>query len=355
MRTAAGAHPRPEGFVQLSYDPTSPFQWGLAPLNYHVYVYRDVAAALSAIDHWVDRIWKKREAEAGTARAGVPLKILYRGQSEISLRLLPTLLRGPGPVPVPERPRYRVESQPGGTEEARQQFGDWFEEDPDFRSADSLLDRLSVEWLTQCGAGEERALALARQMPGIAGLDPFRQRAAVRHYSGAPSTILDVTTKPEVAAFFATGGGLPRGASLPAGSLGMLWAIDLTFLAEFFDVSVEPVPGGRRIVLRQPKERWGDNHKMFADQGIPDVGLVFTDVALPLPRPEAQHAVFLSLTEVDGPELPIKAQLHWWSLIERWSYMTGFIQDGRVFEDSAGGVTRSRLFPEDDANLALSR
>lgn len=335
----------------FDYNPMSPAQWGLVPLSVHTYVYRDITAAIAALDYWVQRIWSKRASDGEAPPTELPFRILYRGESDISTRLLPSLLSGPRPKPdQPERYRYAIE----GSDAVRNENGDWFEKDPEFRSADRLLDNLSAEWLSECGSRERDALNRAMQFPEIVALDPFRRLAAVRHYGGTPSPILDVTTSLKVAAYFASHSGSSNDSRTRAGKIGVLWAIDLTMLARLFKVKIANLPEGTAVTLTVPKKEWGDNEKMFADQSIPTVSVVFRDSRLPLPRPLAQKGAFLSFTREDGTFLPLRAQLHWWSLIERWSYSCGFIHTGQGYTEEAENIATAALFPAADKYLSIA-
>src|SRR5262249_39645173 len=151
--------------------------------------------------------------------------------------------------------------------------------------------------------------------PEFADFDEFRKRAAVRHYCGVPSPLLDVSTNPEVAAFFATGGG--SGHRPARGSIGMLYGIDLNTFVDLFDVTISSVPEGQKITLREMREKWGDNKKMFEDYGILPTRMEVVNVQLPFRRPQAQHARFLSLLHADGSVLPTETEHTWWSIIER--------------------------------------
>jgi hypothetical protein len=344
--------PRPEGHVHFHYNPMSPAQYGLVPHNVHVFVYPRAELALEALSYWVEKIWAKR-ASLGRSAAS-PFPIFFRGQSDISGRLLPTLLRGEGPAPPqPERPRYAtVDPAAPDADKVKEQYGQWFEVEQ-VRSADDLMVRITAQWLFDCGAREQSALTRALQFPAVAALDPFQQRATVRHYAEIPSLILDVTKDPKVAALFATGGWAPPDKTIPVGRLGMIWGIDLNPLSDLFHSHIEEGPTGKRFILEKPKD-WGINEEMFADQQIPTAQLVFSDIELPFPRPKAQKGMFLTIADIEGRPLPITAELHWWSMIERWSYPTGFIHDGSVYEDPDSGVTRGAIDPPDDPLRALS-
>src|SRR6185437_15996566 len=97
-------------------------------------------------------------------------------------------------------------------------WGDWYEEMEGRRSAERLMGEISEDELRRRDGLERNAIERASKLPDIAGLDEFRKRAAVRHYSNNASPLLDMSTSPEVAAFFATG----AGSRTPTpGSIGM--------------------------------------------------------------------------------------------------------------------------------------
>lgn len=328
-------------------------QYDLVPLAVDVLVYPQVELALDALSYWVEKIWAKR---ASSGRSAEPLfPIFFRGQSDIGARLLPTLMRGQRPAPTPpERPRYAtVDRADPNAEKIIEQYGQWMEVCRPSRRADELMVRLTAQWMFDCGASEQAALARAVQFPEVAALDPFQQRATVRHYAEIPSLILDVTKDPKVAALFATGGWGSPGRTIPAGRLGMIWGIDLNPLSDLFHTRVEDGPTGKRFILEKARD-WGINEKMFADQQIPTAQLVFSDIELPFARPKAQKGMFLTISDFEGRPLPIAAELHWWSMIERWAYPTGFIHDGCVYEDPEAGITRGTIDPPDDPLRVLS-
>jgi len=300
----------------------SPPNWGIVGSNYHYFVYHDVRLALKAMLQATTTIQAQR-LEAGTASLFSD-HLHFRGQSEITQRLLPTRLRGHRRQPMP-RQRFRVDDPPkitfGGQEfprrtfsgppgiDPKDHFGDWYEEVEPIRVVEDSATELTEEELRRRDACERAAVERAAQVAEIAHLDEFQKRAAVRHYSGVPSPLLDLSTNAEVAAFFATGGG-----SQPpsAGQIGMLWAIDLNFLAELFLFEIVSIPGGRKIRAREDRETWGVNKRMFEERGILPVCPEVTFAALPFQRPVAQDARFFSLRAEGGVQLPLLTELTWW-------------------------------------------
>lgn len=356
--------PRPEGHIYFSYSPMSPPNWGIVGFNTHIFVYRDVKLALQAMLQATTTIQAQR-LEAGTANLFSD-HLYFRGQSEITQRLLPTRLRGPRRELTP-RKRFRVDDPPkivfGGQEfpshafsgppgkDPRDHFGDWYEEVEPMRVIEESAAELKEEELYQRDARACAAVERAVQIAEVARLDDFQKRAVVRHYSGTPSALLDVSTNPEVAAFFATGGGSQPP---PAGQIGMLWAIDLNFLDRLFSFEIASVPNGLKIRAREERDKWGVNKQIFEERGIQPTCLELTFVALPFWRPLAQYARFFSLSGEDGAPLPsLLTELTWWSIIERGACGCAFIHDGHTYENPSHNITRAALLPNDE-QLAIA-
>ena len=334
--------PRPEGNINFSYSPMSPPNWGIVASNIQIFVYRDVKTALRAMLQATTTIQAQR-LEAGTSCLFNDY-LYFRGQSDITQRLLPTRLRGLRREPM-RRKRFRVDEGPPG-QDPRDQFGDWYERVEPMRVIEDSAADLPEEKLRQRDAREWAAVERAAQIPEIARLDNFQRRAAARHYSGAPSELLDVSTNPEVAAFFATGGGSEPPSS---GQIGILWAIDLNVLEGLFSFEIVSVSNGLKIRLREERDKWGDNKRIFEEFGIQPTSLELTSLALPFRRPVAQSARFLSLRVEEGaPFPPLMTELTWWSIIERGAYGCAFIHDGHTYENQRHNITRAALLPNDE-------
>jgi FRG domain. len=321
----------------------SPPNWGIVPAQIHVFVYPTVRVALQALTLATTTIHAQR-LQKGTAQL-LSEHLLYRGQTEVTQRILPTRLRGAWSAPAP-RQRYGVPPAAPGESDPREHFGDWYEEVRPSRSAERSMDGIPDAELRRRDEREQAALVHASDAIEFASFDEFRKRAAVRHYCGVPSPLLDVSTNPEVAAFFATGGGSNHP---PApGSIGMLCGIDLNTFIDLFDVTISSVPEGQKITFFEMREEWGDNKRMFEDHGILPTRMEIVYVQLPFRRPQAQHARFLSLLREDGPVLSTKTEVTWWSVIERRACLCAFIQDGRVYENSAHNITTEALLPSNE-------
>jgi len=353
--------PRPAGFIEYSYNPMSPPNWGIAASDFHVLVYPSVRIALQALLQATTTIQAQRLEEGTAVLLGGHL--LFRGHSDVTQRLIPTRLRARWKEPA-ERERipigsprtvkfgdielpevaFRQVAFDAGSADPRDEFGDWYERIEPWRSIEESLEEVQAE-LPERDEIERAALQRAAKLPQLKQLDPFRRKAVVRHYSKVPSPLLDVSTSPEVAAFFATGG-----ASRPAipGKIGMLWAIDLNFLADLFSLKITSIPGGELIRMTEQREKWGDNREMFEEYGVLPTQLEINSVNLDFHRPLAQHAQFVSLAGDGGAVLPPKTELTWWSIIERRAAVCAFIQDGTVYENADKNITAAALWPDDD-------
>ena len=349
--------PRPAGHIYFSYSPTSPPNWGIASFDVHVFVYPNVYVALKVLEK-VDSTIKAQRSQRDTGDV-LTGHLLFRGNSDVTQRLLSTRVRGPWRQPPP-RERFSVADlptvkingvdlpsvafDPGGAD-ARLYWGDWFERVEPMRTIEDSIAQLSQEDIDGRDALERAAVERASQLPEIAALGLFQRRAAVRHYSRVLSPLLDVSTNPEVAAFFATGGA----SRAPArGTIGMIWAIDLGLFQDLFSLGRTGISGGGQLNMIQQRETWGVNKRLFEEYGVLAKGLELALVELPLSRPQAQHARFFSLAQEGGASLSPKTELTWWSIIERRAYGCAFIQDGRIYENPKHNITADCLSPANE-------
>jgi hypothetical protein len=347
------ALPRPEGHIYFSYSPMSPPNWGIAAFDMHVFVYPNIRVALEVLRRVTDAIQAQQSHRGSGLLTG---HLLFRGNSDVTQRLLPTRLRGPWRQPAPRErfsvaapPMVKVQGvnlptvafEPGGAD-ARLYWGDWFERVEPMRAIEDSMAEVSQEDIDRRDALERAAVDRASQLPEVASIGPFQRRAAVRHYSRVLSPLLDVSTSPEVAAFFATGGT----SSAPApGTIGMLWGIDLSFFQDLFLLKMTSIPGGEKINMTEAQDTLGVNKRLLQKYGVLPTCLQLACIELPFPRPQAQGARFFSLAQENGAPLPAKTEFTWWSIIERRAYGWAFIQDGRIYENPNHNITADSLWP----------
>jgi hypothetical protein len=205
----SAALPRPEGHIYFSYSSISPPNWGIVPFDVHVFVYSNIRVALEVLLQIATSIQAQRlEARSGELFTG---QLLFRGNSEVTQRLLPTRLRGPWRQPGP-RERFSVAAPPMvrihgvdlpsvafdlGGENARAYWDDWFERVEPMRTIENSVAEVSQEELDRRDVLERATVERASQLPEVAALDPFQRRAVVRHYSLVSSPLLDVSTSPD--------------------------------------------------------------------------------------------------------------------------------------------------------------
>jgi hypothetical protein len=149
--------PLPEGHIYFSYSPTSPPTWGIASYDIHVFVYPNIGVALEVLLEVAGAI-KAQRSDRGTGDL-LTGHLLFRGNSDVTQRLLPTHLRGPWSQPPP-RERFSVADppmvkihgvnlpsvsfDPGGAD-ARLYWGDWFERVEPMRTIEDSMADVSQE------------------------------------------------------------------------------------------------------------------------------------------------------------------------------------------------------------------
>jgi hypothetical protein len=337
------------GTIDVMFNPMSPVTWGIVHFDLNVSVYKNVVDALIALK----RSFRDSRRAQPHEESGGFSSLFFRGQPDVSFRLLPTRLRGNGPRAL-LGPKYAPSIAPDTPPDVRAEIkrlqGTWYRKEEGMRSMENLVEYLSAEVVGERDEKEQVAIAAAKErFKEVADWDTFRLQAAVRHYTRVPSPLLDVSEDPEVAAFMATLGYQDDGEE----RYGMLWAVDIGRLKGLFAHEVVKVPGGEKIILTDQRQLWGDNQRFLDEQNLPPVRIEIVNVELPLPRPTAQKGRFLSIQGAAGQPIPMEAELVWWSMIERWSYGVAFIQTGVVYENLQTGVTKAQLLPDNDPYLAL--
>jgi hypothetical protein len=219
-------------------------------------------------------------------------------------------------------------------------------------------ERIGFE--TRCAAALEPYL----RQHSTAPISDTVARAAARHF-GAPSSFVDFSFNPEVAAFFAH----PRltDAERNRKKCGVIYGLRYSALDRLTGMqawSLSP-EGGRDIHGVIAFSVWSIPylacdlanvriHPATLTIAIPEhlVGrpmTIRTRLVPAIPRIMAQQGIFLE-ANFDRPE-------DWWSQVFLWTvldFMTDkwcFLREASAYENAVGAITASQLFPPDDRPL----
>ncbi|HEX9902821.1 MAG TPA: FRG domain-containing protein [Acidobacteriota bacterium] len=250
--------------------------------------------------------------------------LFYRGQSNIRYSLMPSMLRG-------LKSKRKFASHRLMARESRQQQ--------------------IVNWIFRTTAHIEEVL------PDANSLDKAQRLAVARHY-GAPSYMIDFTTDPEIAAFFAT-----REVSNRQ-QMGVIYVLNLV---ELFSLSGstglmchENVKSGwalpygyQKFIFLSPREggppQWSTAFVYF------NAGLQLSLKCITVPqchRVEAQKAVFFEISTIGRH---FAHDVYAMALGKTWIFMRFFLCHKLCFFQSAGaysnldrGICEATLIPSHD-------
>jgi len=320
-------------FYPLPYDALRVGERG-EPATPLVPYYDSVDDALVAIQRYTEsRLAPLRRMIAGTSaepdatyvdKLANPT-VFFRGQDNLDHRIVPTRLRLAG-IAEP---------------------------------AAAIAERIRVE--------EERAGAVQRHFAAASDVDltALQSRAVARHF-GAPSTLVDLTFDPAVAAAFAQ----PRFSereSRAGAPLGLIYAIDVGQLQDMFGMMAWVIApdGGREIHLVNVKRQWG---LPFLSYNASSLKLEEQVLAVDVPqvlraeharlrtctvpgvsRIESQRGLFLELALEDASDTA--TPLRFWTLLDFLARKWCFRRADLPYEvREADGKCRD-LFHETDAGL----
>jgi hypothetical protein len=178
--------PKPEGHIYVAYSPVSPPSWGIASYFMHLFVYSNVRVALEVLLE-VAGVVQAQRLDRGTGNL-LTEHLLFRGNSDVTQRLLPTRLRGPWRQPAP-RERFSVAAPPTvkidgkdfpsvafdpAGEDARAYWGDWFERVEPMRTIEDSMAEVSQEDI-------QRIESPTRRIHESGGRCVLRNRGSVAH------------------------------------------------------------------------------------------------------------------------------------------------------------------------------
>lgn len=257
------------------------------------------------------------------ARLDCPFRI-FRGEKTVARSIMPS--------------RYRFTGQPDPLATTRQR----------------------IEFETQCADRMKEYLA----RHGARAATSEQARAAARHY-GAPSSFVDFTFNPRVAAFFAHPSFSKQERELGA-DIGIVYSLGIGEFEKLFGLAaIAPQPdGGRDIHYINVATEWRLPYKSFdPENGVEDAVLTIAVpprlVAKPMsirtrfvpavPRIEAQDGIFIDL-HFEDPE-------DWWSQVLLWTVLDFasqkwcFLRSDFDYEAPETGVTAATVYPPDDPEL----
>lgn len=200
---------------------------------------------------------------------------------------------------------------------------------------------------------------------GRAELSELQARAAARHF-GVPSTLVDFTFDPDVAAFFAHPP-FSEQEQRDGATLGVIYAIDMGQLQETFGMMAWGIndDGGRDIHLVNTKTTWGIEFLGWdAQAGTPARQALAVPVSEALRREharlrtcivpgvsriEAQRGLFLELSLDDKTDA--RTQLFFWTILDFLATKWCFCRADHVHVASDAGGNPRDLFHEKDSEL----
>ena len=250
----------------------------------------------------------------------------FRGERSLRFSIMPT------------RYRFTGEPDPVATTRQRMEF--------ETRCADKMKDYL--------------------QRHGVPDPSTEQARAAARHF-GAPSSFVDFTFNPGVAAYFGHPPFSPaereRGADI-----GTMYSLGIDDFEKLFGMAAWALPpeGGRDILYINVSRVWRIPYKSFdpVKQTVSDAVLsiavpenliakpmsIRTRLVPAIARIAGQEGFFMELNFEDSDD--------WWSQVFLWTMLDFasrkwcFLRKDYRYEDVATGVTEAKLFLPDDGELA---
>jgi FRG domain-containing protein len=324
---------RYDNFASLNAQVEPPVPWSVVPLH------RNIADAVTEAKGAEAELTQKlyamglhRMGPRSAHQIGYADKInfpfrIFRGERSLRFNIMPT------------RFRFSGQPDPAGVTRQRIQF--------ETRCAERMR-----EYLRSNGAPE-------------ASIE--HARAAARHH-GCPSSFVDFSFNPEVAAFFAhpafNSTERERGADI-----GILYSLGIEDFEHLFGglaAWTVPAGGGRDVRYINIKSVWQIPYKSFdpAKGTIEDATLavkvpdrlvvkpvsIRTRIVSVIARIAAQEGIFIDGCFEDADD--------WWSQVLLWTVLdfasgkSCFLREDFAYENSAAGITTAKLFPPLDPELA---
>jgi hypothetical protein len=200
---------------------------------------------------------------------------------------------------------------------------------------------------------------------GVPNASNDQARAAARHY-GVPSSFVDFTFNPDVAAFFAhpawSDSERARGPDVAT-----LYALGLSDLQQLFGMAAWGLPpeGGRDIRFINVANVWRIPYKSFDPESgtienatltvhvppqLQNRGVCVRTRSVPqIKRIVAQEGIFLDF-DLDSPE-DAWSQEFLWTVLDFAANKWCFLRGDFAYENESANITAAKLFPPDNPGL----
>lgn len=219
-----------------------------------------------------------------------------------------------------------------------------------------------IEFETACAATMKEYL----KKHGEPDTTDEQARAAARHF-GAPSSFVDFSFSPDVAAYFAH----PpfRDAERERGAdIGIMYSLGIEDFEKLFGMAAWALPpgGGRDIFYLNVQRTWEIPYRSF-DPKTQTVNDSVLKVAVPehlIAKPMSIRTRLVpAISRIAGQEgffieLNFEDPDDWWTQVFMWTVLDFasrkwcFLRQDYRYENPEAGVTEAKLFPPDDSDLA---
>lgn len=219
-----------------------------------------------------------------------------------------------------------------------------------------------IEFETGCAAKMSDYL----KRHGAPEASPEQARAAARHF-GAPSSFVDFTFDPEVAAYF---GHPPFNAAERehGGEIGILYSLGVDDFDKLFGMSAWGLPpgGGRDIHYININRTWQIPYLSFdletnaVENKVLTVPVpenlmtkpmtIRTRIVPAIGRIAGQEGLFIELDFEDPSDR--WSQVFLWTILDFASRKWCYLRQDHSYQNEPSGITDAKLFPVDDPELA---
>ncbi|UCF04153.1 MAG: FRG domain-containing protein [bacterium] len=219
-----------------------------------------------------------------------------------------------------------------------------------------LTTRARIQFEMECAAKMKPYL----ERHSSSQITTEQARAASRHY-GAPSSFVDFSFNPEVAAFFAHPNLSEQDRNRT--NVGMVYSLNFNHFQYLFGLRMWAVSPdyGRDVhalntlsVWRIPYFSYDTLEEATLTVSIPQTLVncpvsIRTRIIPAIPRITSQEGIFLE-ANFENPE-DWQAQVFLWTVLDFIADKWSFLRDDFSYQNPNGGIIADKLFPHDDSEL----